>query len=46
MTEVVFRPLEALKVSMKPKKMEGFRMDDLESDLDVDLGVDSDVETK
>ena len=46
MTEVVFRPLEALKVSMKPKKMEGFRMDDLESDLDVDLDVDSDVETK
>ena len=45
MTEVVFRPLEALKVSMKPKKMEGFRSDDLESELDLDVDVDVDVDS-
>ena len=42
MTEVIFRPLEALKLSMTPKKMEGFHIPGKESDnTDEPSGVDS-----
>ena len=42
MTEVIFRPLEALKLSMTPKKMEGFHIPGKESDnTDEPSGVES-----